>query len=120
MEPIGTITNFYPFLTEKTREVVKTLLKDAEDFDDFVTRLIEAIEEQDVESDFVFLTALMIPKARRLSALDQKTRTQLRKYELTRPWSYFNLEDPFVFLNYTFNAYCFPEIINIRVERKCF
>ncbi|MGY5881802.1 MAG: hypothetical protein RTV31_16245 [Candidatus Thorarchaeota archaeon] len=53
MEPFGTITNFYPFLSEKTRETVEVIHRDAEGYDDFVNRLVDIVLAKDENTDLM-------------------------------------------------------------------
>lgn len=58
MEPIGTITKFYPFLTEDIRETVESILSEAESYDDFVSKLVDTVLAQDVTNDLLQFAAI--------------------------------------------------------------
>jgi tetratricopeptide (TPR) repeat protein len=43
MEPIGTITTYFPFIDKSTREVLENTMKEASDYYDFVHRLCDLV-----------------------------------------------------------------------------
>ncbi len=47
MEPIGTITTYFPFIDEVTRDVLKRIMIEASDYYDFVQRLGELVLKDD-------------------------------------------------------------------------
>lgn len=47
MEPIGTITTYFPFIDESTRNVLENTMKEASDYYDFVHRLGELVLNTD-------------------------------------------------------------------------
>lgn len=47
MEPIGTITQYFPFIDKETREVLERLMIDASDYYDFVNKLGELVLKND-------------------------------------------------------------------------
>lgn len=50
MEPIGTITMFYPFLDKKTVELIESILDDAFHYYDFVQKLVEISKSYDMST----------------------------------------------------------------------
>lgn len=47
MEPLGTITIFYPYVDDETREILDSTMKDSSNFNDFVRRFCDIVVEQD-------------------------------------------------------------------------
>jgi tetratricopeptide (TPR) repeat protein len=47
MEPIGTITTYFPFIDEKTKKVLENIMTEASDYYDFVHRLCEKVLKDD-------------------------------------------------------------------------
>jgi hypothetical protein len=43
MEPMGTITQYFPFIKEETRSVLERVMHEASDFHDFIDRLCEFV-----------------------------------------------------------------------------
>ncbi|MFW9910798.1 MAG: hypothetical protein ACFFEF_19760 [Candidatus Thorarchaeota archaeon] len=48
MEPIGTITQYFPFLDEETRDLLQSVMNDAENYHDFVMHLANVVLNEDV------------------------------------------------------------------------
>ena len=88
MEPFGTITNYYPFLSEETRSIVDSILKDAEGFTDFVERLVNIFLAQEVATDLAVFTAIMV-RIVRDQDISNKVRSHLQADVLLKPWSFF-------------------------------
>lgn len=51
MKPIGTITNYFPFLKEETISVLTSVMDAATNYYDFVLRLGNKICDEDVSQD---------------------------------------------------------------------
>jgi tetratricopeptide (TPR) repeat protein len=60
VEPIGTVTNFYPFLSERTVQTIKSSLEIAEGYDDLVSRLVDIVLEQDSTNDLSIFTTIHV------------------------------------------------------------
>jgi hypothetical protein len=58
VEPFGTVTNFYPFLSDEIRETVESILHEAEGYDDFVSKLVDTVLAHDVPNDLTYFTAI--------------------------------------------------------------
>ncbi|MHA1926653.1 MAG: hypothetical protein ACXABV_19585 [Candidatus Thorarchaeota archaeon] len=87
MEPIGTITNFYPFLTEETREIVESTLKVAKGYDDFVSKLVDIVLTQDETNDITYFTTIQAWMSANLPIFD-RLRELILEDEVLRPWAY--------------------------------
>jgi tetratricopeptide (TPR) repeat protein len=88
VKPIGTITNFYPFLKQKTLEIVKPLLKDAEGFDDFVMKLVEIVLNQDEPNDLLIFTTIQAWVSGN-HGFFYTLRPRLLKDVILKPWLFF-------------------------------
>ena len=58
MEPIGTITNYYPFLTTETREIVESLVDNAISYRDFVRSLLNRASAKQTTNELLYLAVL--------------------------------------------------------------
>ena len=56
MEPLGTITMYFPFIDVEIREILETTMNDAYDYSDFVHILTEQILETDCSDMIVYFT----------------------------------------------------------------
>jgi tetratricopeptide (TPR) repeat protein len=54
VEPFGTITKYYPFLSDDTRDVVENLLENALNYYDFIHSLVDAADSYPMESELAF------------------------------------------------------------------
>ncbi|MFW9974923.1 MAG: tetratricopeptide repeat protein [Candidatus Thorarchaeota archaeon] len=87
MEPFGTITNFYPFLTENTRTIVETVLNEADGYDDFVNRLVDLVLFQKETNDLSYFTTIQAWLTVNLQIFD-KLRDRILEDDVLRPWVY--------------------------------
>ena len=55
LEPFGTITKYYPFLDEKTRAVIESVMGASENYRDFVVRLGAKVVSEDLSSMLAYL-----------------------------------------------------------------
>ena len=99
MEPIGTITNFYPFLSEDTRKIVESVLKDAEGFEDFVSRLVDIVVDQAETNDFSYFSTIQVWLTQS-KLLFNRLRKRLIEHEILRPWAFYFLQGNQVELSY--------------------
>ena len=58
MEPIGTITMYYPFLEEEIVATLDTIIHEAEDYHDFVSRLGRKVCTEEVPVTLTYLAAV--------------------------------------------------------------
>jgi tetratricopeptide (TPR) repeat protein len=57
MEPIGSISIYLPFVDEKTRETVLTLMSQSHSYADFVKRICRKVIKEDSEQELVYLAS---------------------------------------------------------------
>ena len=91
MDPIGTVTNFYPFLSEDTRTIVDAILKQAEGYDDFASKLVDIVLAQEVTTDLTHFTVIQAWTTIN-PVIFNKLRPRLREDVLLKPWSFYNFE----------------------------
>ncbi|MFW9911731.1 MAG: tetratricopeptide repeat protein [Candidatus Thorarchaeota archaeon] len=58
MEPLGTITMYYPFLGDEAKRVVEELVQDAMSYYDFVQSLMKAVNDYPMDSDFAWFSLI--------------------------------------------------------------
>jgi tetratricopeptide (TPR) repeat protein len=91
LEPIGTITKFYPFLSKETVETIEDLIVEAEDYRDFVHNLIQSIEQESMTTEISQFAVLQTDVAFRLDDdIWSLIRSRCDEDVITRPWSFFN------------------------------
>lgn len=64
MKPIGTITNYFPFLEEETINVLRSVMEEASDYYDFVVRIGNKVCDEDVSLELAYIAALHVYLAR--------------------------------------------------------
>ncbi len=57
MEPLGTITKYYPFIDEESRSVLNSLMDESSSYYDFVQRLCTYILENEVPVNLAYIAA---------------------------------------------------------------
>ncbi len=55
MEPIGNITNYFPFIDTQSREILTTIMNESKDYGDFLLRLCERVCSEDAPRDARYL-----------------------------------------------------------------
>jgi tetratricopeptide (TPR) repeat protein len=55
MEPIGNITNYFPFIDEQSLEILTTIMNESKDYGDFLLRLCERVCSEDAPRDARYL-----------------------------------------------------------------
>jgi tetratricopeptide (TPR) repeat protein len=88
VEPIGTITKFYPFLSEDTRIIVEAILKQAEGYDDFVSKMVDIDLAQEDTNDLSYFTTIQAWFSNNLQIIE-KLRDRIMEEDVLRPWAYF-------------------------------
>ncbi|MHA1480843.1 MAG: tetratricopeptide repeat protein [Candidatus Thorarchaeota archaeon] len=85
LEPLGTITKYYPFLDEKTREVIEYVMGASENYRDFVVRLGEKVVSEDLPSVLAYLA---IRHAYNLDLFETTDliATKFGEINLIKPW----------------------------------
>ena len=70
MEPIGTITNYFPFLEEDTVHVLKDVMDQASNYYDFVVRLGNKACDEDVSLELVYMAAVNVSRIKERNILE--------------------------------------------------
>jgi tetratricopeptide (TPR) repeat protein len=87
VEPIGTITNFFPFLEEETQQALKSMMDKALDYNDFVVHLGNKVAKEDVSLELARMAAIHIYLARD-RYLQDKLRNKYIKIPEILVWTY--------------------------------
>lgn len=92
MEPIGTITRYYPFLDNETVDVLKAIVDDALNYRDFVKQLIQTSKDYGTNSQ-MFLIAVI--QANTISGgyddeIWDSIRPRCSETVVTKPWNYWS------------------------------
>ena len=80
MKPIGTITNYFPFLKEETISVLTSVMDAATNYYDFVLRLGNKICDEDVSPEIGYMGAMHVYFAR-----EKKLQEEIREKFKDRP-----------------------------------
>ncbi len=56
-KPLGTITKYYPFIDDETRDVIDSVMDEAENYRDFAVRLVEKVVSEELTPSLVYLAA---------------------------------------------------------------
>ena len=87
MEPLGTITKYYPFVDEETKSALDSLMEESSSYYDFVQRLSEKVLKDVVPVNTSYLAAVHVWWCRLL----EKQNLIQEKYKdvpCIRPWAY--------------------------------
>lgn len=87
MEPIGTVTNFYPFLTVDTRKIIETVLNSADGYDDFIEKIVDRALNQDKTTDLALFATIQSWISGNHEFF-KKLRPRLLEDDILKPWSY--------------------------------
>ncbi|MHA1903818.1 MAG: hypothetical protein ACXADL_13035 [Candidatus Thorarchaeota archaeon] len=88
MEPLGTITQYFPFIDEDTRKVLETKMKDADNYYDFVLRVVEWVLNSDSSDMLVYFATHHAILALDFKAIDQ-IREKYGERQILGPYLYF-------------------------------
>jgi tetratricopeptide (TPR) repeat protein len=86
MKPLGTITMYYPFIDEKSKTIIETIMKESSSYYDFVIRLSDKVYESDVPETLAYLAAVHAWRLSASSAIEKIS----KKYSSTpiiRAWT---------------------------------
>lgn len=75
MESLGTITVYFPFLDDETRELLETTMSNAHDYSDFVKTLTQRVLESDCSDLIVYFTihhAMQLVDLKTIAAIGRK------------------------------------------------
>jgi tetratricopeptide (TPR) repeat protein len=87
MKPIGTITNYFPFLEEETIGVLRSVMEEASDYYDFVVRLGNKVCDEDVPLELAYIAALHVEHAREWK-LQEKLREKFKDTPEIVAWTF--------------------------------
>lgn len=87
MEPLGTITKYYPFIDEESKSILGSLMEQASSYNDFVLRLSETVVNSDVTLNLVFIAALQAWWTRTEESM-KSIQDKFRDNPCIRPWGY--------------------------------
>ncbi len=79
---LGTITKYYPFIDEETREVLDSVMNEAENFWDFTIRLAEKVVSENLSEMLAFFAAMWVEP---LSLFD-KVAEKFENVDIIRPY----------------------------------
>jgi tetratricopeptide (TPR) repeat protein len=87
VEPLGTITKYYPFIDEESKSILDSLMEESTSYYDFVNRLCDVVIENEVPVNLSYLAAVQSWWCR----LEDKKGLIQEKYKdvpCIRPWGY--------------------------------
>ncbi|MFX0055544.1 MAG: hypothetical protein ACFFAD_11515 [Candidatus Hermodarchaeota archaeon] len=87
LDPVGTITKYYPFVDEKTRSILNSLMKDSKNYFDFVGRLSAFVLENEVPLNLAFLAAVHAWWCRVKDIIDA-IQDKYKDTPCIRPWAF--------------------------------
>lgn len=91
MDIIGTVTNFYPFLSEDARTIVEAILKQAEGYEDFLSKMVDIVLAQDETTDLTHFTVIQVWLSYNPIIFD-KLRPRFREDVVLKPWLFYRFE----------------------------
>ncbi|KXH73825.1 MAG: hypothetical protein AM326_10375 [Candidatus Thorarchaeota archaeon SMTZ-45] len=97
MEPIGTITNYFPFLKEETVDVLKEVMDQATNYYDFVVRLGSKACDEDVSLELAYMAALHVWRSEERS-LQDRLREKFNDTPEILVWTFSLIDIPYTFV----------------------
>ena len=88
MRPIGTITQYFPFIDEDTKTVLERVMKEAEDYYDFVLKLCDLVLNNDSPELVVFFAIRHATMAFEFKTIN-KIREKYNHHQLLGPFFYY-------------------------------
>jgi len=87
LEPVGTITKYYPFVDEKTKSILTSLMKDSDNYFDFVERLCAFALKNEAPLNLAFLAAIHAWWCRVEEIMDA-IQAKYNDIPCIRPWAF--------------------------------
>ncbi|TFH10817.1 MAG: hypothetical protein E4H14_01820 [Candidatus Thorarchaeota archaeon] len=88
MEPMGTITKYYPFIDEETKTILNSLMEESSSYYDFTQRLCKVVLENDGPINLTYIAAVQAWWCRLEETMNQ-IQEKYKDEPCIRPWSYF-------------------------------
>lgn len=88
MDPIGTITQYFPFIEEDTKNVLNDIMTEASDYYDFVNRLCDLVLNNDSSVMVVYFAIQHAIMAYEYKAID-KIREKYHQHQILSPLLYY-------------------------------
>ncbi|MFW9908209.1 MAG: hypothetical protein ACFFEF_06510, partial [Candidatus Thorarchaeota archaeon] len=87
MDPLGTITKYYPFLEKEIQTILDSLMKESTSYYDFVHRLAQYVLENEGDLHLAYLAAVHVSKIRE-TELIQDIATKYSNTHHVKLWGY--------------------------------
>ena len=84
-KPLGTITKYYPFIDEESRQVIDSVMNEAETYRDFTIRLAEKVVSENLSEMLAFI-ALIHADDHGLFGVIDKVAEKFENVDIIRPW----------------------------------
>ena len=88
MEPLGTITKYYPFIDEELQSTLDSLMKESSSYFDFVNRLEKMVLEKESSDNMVYIAAAQCWYASDL-ILSNPILEKYNSLAIIKPWRYY-------------------------------
>ncbi len=88
MEPLGTITKYYPFIDEETKSILDSLMDESSSYYDFVQRLSDMVLKNEVPVNLAYIAAVQTwwGKTEKTMKLIQE---KFKDVPWIKPWAYY-------------------------------
>ncbi|MFW9953725.1 MAG: tetratricopeptide repeat protein [Candidatus Thorarchaeota archaeon] len=86
MEPLGTITMYYPFIDSETRNAIKSIMNDSRTYREFSLALGARVCDNDVPIHLAYLAAVHSWQLTELEMI-QRIAAKYPEYAIIRPWT---------------------------------
>ena len=87
MEPLGTITKYYPFIDDESKSILNSLMDESSSYYDFVQRLFATVLENEVPINLAYLAAVQAWWCRLKEAIDH-IQERYSDIAFIRPWGH--------------------------------
>lgn len=87
MEPMGTITKYYPFIDEESKSMLNSLMKSSDNYYDFVQRLSETVIHSEVTENLAYIAAVQAWWCKEENLINQ-IQERYGHIQWIHPWSF--------------------------------
>ncbi|MFW9793385.1 MAG: hypothetical protein ACFFEE_03705 [Candidatus Thorarchaeota archaeon] len=89
MEPLGTITKYYPFIDEESKSILDSTMDDSSSYNDFVQQLCSIVLENEVPVNLAYVAAVQAWWCRFEETMN-RIQEKYNEVLWIKPWGYFH------------------------------
>ncbi len=87
VKPLGTVMKYYPFIDKESKRILKSLMDESNNYNEFVQRLCKVVIENDVPVSLAYLAAVQAWWCR-IDNVKNLIQKKFKDIPIIRPWAY--------------------------------